>query len=356
MPDPRRVLLIALDSVGVDPLGHDRPDSVFSHSEFLFPRGQSGSILHVSRNSTSGKTHTGVLVETDVTGGRESGAIECAITYTSLFSGIDTLQRHGLMQGLGLNERVLESQIDESNLFAQFDNPCLANAVFPLHFPFFQGSYVQNDLPHVSRDEVEAKLTLRGQPVRLLGPEKHGIPDLFTAAEINQNIFLYAARQAGVRLRTWDDVRRHQALTGSMTNELENDFNFEAFDVPPLPRHTPQSAAAVLVDLAASHDFVFYKYQLADLVSHSGRVELARQTFAAIEQFIAAVLDTADPDETTVVITSDHGHLEQVGFTHGHPKSKVPTWWFGTGADEVADLLTTPQGIFAALTTIRQLA
>ncbi len=349
MPRPHRVLLIALDSVGVDPLGHDRPESVFSDSEFLFPRSRSGSVLHISRNAASGKMHSGVLVETDVAGGRESGAIECAITYTSLFSGIDTLQRHGLMQGLGLNERVLESQIDESNLFTRFDNPCLANAIFPLHFPFFQGSYVQHELPHASRDEVEAKLTLRDRPVRLLGPDKHGVPDLFTAAEINQNIFVYAARKAGARLRTWADVRRGEALTGSMTNELENAFNFSAFDVPPLPRHTPQSAAAVLVKLSAEHDFVFYKYQLADLVSHSGRVELARETFAAIEQFAAAVLDGTDPDETTLVITSDHGHLEQVGFSHGHPKSNVPTWWFGPTADDVVDLLHTPQGIFAAL-------
>jgi hypothetical protein len=153
-----------------------------------------------------------------------------------------------------------------------------------------------------------------------------------------------------VRLRTWADVRRDEALTGSMTNELENAFNFTMFDVPPLPPHTPQSAAAVLVKLSTDHDFVFYKYQLADLVSHSGRVDLARETFAAIEQFVAAILVGTDPDGTTVVVTSDHGHLEQVGFSHGHPKSKVPTWWFGRDATGAAPLLKTPQGIFATLT------
>src|SRR5437764_232434 len=31
------VLLIALDSVGIDPLGHHRPDSVYAKSRFLFP-------------------------------------------------------------------------------------------------------------------------------------------------------------------------------------------------------------------------------------------------------------------------------------------------------------------------------
>jgi len=34
------VLLIALDSVGIDSLGHERPESVYAQSRFLFPRGR----------------------------------------------------------------------------------------------------------------------------------------------------------------------------------------------------------------------------------------------------------------------------------------------------------------------------
>ena len=44
---PQKQILIALDSVGIDPLGHDRPVSVYSDSRFLFPRGrwlQSGDL------------------------------------------------------------------------------------------------------------------------------------------------------------------------------------------------------------------------------------------------------------------------------------------------------------------------
>src|SRR5690348_4015772 len=40
---------------------------------------------------------------------------------------------------------------------------------------------------------------------------------------INQNIFVHAARQAGVKLRTWNDVRGGDALTSSLTHELEAD-------------------------------------------------------------------------------------------------------------------------------------
>jgi len=41
----QRTLLIALDSVGIDPLGHQRADSVYARSRFLFPADQTGDML-----------------------------------------------------------------------------------------------------------------------------------------------------------------------------------------------------------------------------------------------------------------------------------------------------------------------
>ncbi len=338
-------ILVALDSVGIDPLGHNRPESVYADSVFLFPPDRTGPALEIVRESPDDTLRRGILVEADVTGGREHGGMECALTYTSIFTGINALERHGLMQGLGLNDKLLESLIRERNLFSRVPSACLANAIFPLHFPSLRGSYVQDLLPQVSKEQAEARLRYRGKPVRLLGAEKWGLSELFTAAEINQNIFVYAARQAGVPLRTWDDVRRGLALTGSLTNELENDFNFDTFGIEPLPSRTPEEAAQILAGLAKEHAFTFYKYQLADLVSHTGRTDLARQTFAIIERFIGELLDRID-EETTLLVTSDHGHLEQVGFTKGHPKSKVPTWVFGAGMMEWAETLRRPEGIF----------
>lgn len=344
----QRTLLIALDSVGIDPLGHNRSESIYTDSEFLFPPGTSGDALPVSRQCADGARRDGVLVETDVTGGEERGSIECAITYTSIFTGSDALLQHGMMQGLGLNNRVLEAMVAESNLFRCFETPCLANAVFPLHLGFIGGSYVEDLIPAATADEFESRVTFRGAPVRLPGRGDHAFAELFTCAEINRNIFVHAAREAGVRLMSWNDVHACRALTGSLTNELENDFDLTAFDISTLPMRTPNDAAAVLAHLSEAHDFVFYKYQLADLVSHTGRVELARATFRVIEEFLGAVLDLVDTDETRVIVTSDHGHLEQVAFHDGHPKSKVPTWYFGPDAESWKETLRRPQGVFAA--------
>jgi bisphosphoglycerate-independent phosphoglycerate mutase (AlkP superfamily) len=108
----------------------------------------------------------------------------------------------------------------------------------------------------------------------------------------------------------------------------------------------PEEAAHLLAALARRHDFTFYKYQLADLVSHTGQVELARQVFEIIETFVGTLLGALESAETVVIVTSDHGHLEQVAFTRGHPKSRVPTWYFGPNAVVQADRLRRPEGIF----------
>jgi hypothetical protein len=62
-----------------------------------------------------------------------------------------------------------------------------------------------------------------------------------------------------------------------------------------------------------------------------------------------ALCDFRRKEETTVIITTDHGHVEQVGFTRGHPKSKVPTWYFGAGAEMQAGRLRRPEGIFQVI-------
>jgi hypothetical protein len=189
-------------------------------------------------------------------------------------------------------------------------------------------------------------LAFDGAPVRLNGQGKRGFAELFTLGEINQNIFVYTARAANVPLLTWDDVRAGRALTGTLTHELEARFNWDTLGVAALPPRTPREGAAILAELSRRHDFTFYKYQLADLVSHTGRVDLARAVFDVIETFVGAVLEAIDPAEAVVIVTSDHGHLEQVAFSHGHPKSRVPTWYFGPDALAQANRLRTPEAIF----------
>src|SRR5262245_61701981 len=103
-------ILIALDSVGIDPLGHERPESVYADSRFLFPRGVQGNVVAINEAPVPG-----ALTATDVIGDDARGAIECALTYTSIFSGQSAVDQHGLMRGLGLKEGLFKQLIAQAN-------------------------------------------------------------------------------------------------------------------------------------------------------------------------------------------------------------------------------------------------
>jgi hypothetical protein len=145
-----RVILIALDSVGIEPHGHSRPDSVYAQSRFLFPRGHGGQPLELTASPIPG-----ILVEAAVVHGADTGAFECAITYTSIFSGQSALERHGLMHGLGMKEQMLKEMVNEDNMFHRFAEPCLANALFRIHLDFLGSSHVQDLLPVCDRKVIE---------------------------------------------------------------------------------------------------------------------------------------------------------------------------------------------------------
>lgn len=133
-----------------------------------------------------------------------------------------------------------------------------------------------------------------------------------------------------------------------MTHELESQFDLSLFGEKPLPPRSPEEAAEILVELSRVHLFVFYKYQMADLVSHTGQIEIARSVFAIVERFVKEVLSGIDPEGTLVIVTSDHGHLEQMEYHRGHPKSKVPTWCFGSDSWGIARTLIAPEAIYHA--------
>lgn len=132
-----------------------------------------------------------------------------------------------------------------------------------------------------------------------------------------------AVMTSGIPFRMWDEEgRRGAALSHDYTGDWMHARGF------PVPRHDASSAARVLGGLLEGHDLVLYEYFLTDLVGHrgdwSGKVEQA----ARIEALVDAVLVAVDLGRHRVVVTSDHGNLEDA--THRrHTLNPVPFMVWG---------------------------
>jgi 2,3-bisphosphoglycerate-independent phosphoglycerate mutase len=135
-------------------------------------------------------------------------------------------------------------------------------------------------------------------------------------------------RAAGLPFRTFEDIAARRALYHDFTNAEAIQKGFD------LPSWSPEEAGAVLAEAARHHDFVIYEYFLTDRVGHTGDLSAARALTRELDRFLAAAAGAIDKDEQTLVLTSDHGNVEDMS-TKGHTFHPVPAMVWGAGAERL---------------------
>jgi 2,3-bisphosphoglycerate-independent phosphoglycerate mutase len=139
-----------------------------------------------------------------------------------------------------------------------------------------------------------------------------------------------AALAGGGALRTFEDARQGRAATFDMTGEVCRAFGLDA------PRVSLEGAARAVARGAAELDVALFEMFLTDKAGHAQDVAWARHEIARTERFLAALFDAVDPEEQLVVVTSDHGNLEDLS-TRSHTRARVPVLAHGAGARAFVD-------------------
>ncbi len=104
----------------------------------------------------------------------------------------------------------------------------------------------------------------------------------------------------------------------------------------PAVRRDAAAAARVLVRLLDGHDLVLYEYFLTDLAAHRGSPEDRIAQARRVEELLDAVLDAVDLAQHRVLVTSDHGTLEEMDHTR-HTRNPVPLLGWGRDAGTLVD-------------------
>jgi hypothetical protein len=138
-----------------------------------------------------------------------------------------------------------------------------------------------------------------------------------------------AMLRAGLRFRTLDDLARGEALFHDFTNRLLPERGYS------LPSITPGEAGRRLARLARHHAFTMYEHFLTDRAGHAQDMARGVEILENLEAFLDALLSTMDLSTHLVVLTSDHGNLEDLS-TNRHTLNPVPTLLWGAGAAEAA--------------------
>ncbi|HYO99227.1 MAG TPA: hypothetical protein VER76_03350 [Pyrinomonadaceae bacterium] len=267
----RRTLLIFVDGLGIGTRGAHNP---------LDALGEEAAPLAVFADEEPELPHDGLLVRTDACLGVE-GRPQSASGQTTILTGINAPALLGYHKQ-GFPNEAMREIIREHSIFLQ-----------------------------LQRARIEPNTFANAYTPRFF----HARPRWVSATTV-------AVEAANMSFRQLEDLQRGEAVYQDFTNRLVREAGFD------VDERTPEQAAGVLAALVASHRFTLYEYFITDRVGHAQDTEAAHAVLSNLARFVRAVLARVDLSATTVILTSDHGNIEDLSIRN-HTRNFVPTLAWG---------------------------
>ena len=287
MTAPRRAILVFLDGVGIGP--GDAAYNPFASARLPWIQELLGGRLPISEHlDPEGHivTERAVLVAADATMGVE-GLPQSGTGQTALLTGRNAAAEYGRHFGpwvptplrpMLAAENLLRRALDAGRTVA------FANA-YPL-------SGIPAD-PRIFR--------------RPAGP-------------------MLAAQSAGALTRGAAELAEGRAVASSITNERWREHLGSD-----MPQVTPEEAARTLARIGAEADVTLFAHYDTDYTGHRGDLAGAVGALQRVDAFLGALADALPPD-ALLVVSSDHGNVEDV--RGGHTLNPVPVFALGTGREQ----------------------
>ena len=163
------------------------------------------------------------------------------------------------------------------------------------------------------------RLTEHGKSARLLTAYPPGLLANFARGKTLRSSIQQAAFEAGKPHFTLDDLVNKRALTAEWTTDSWRDH----LKIGDLPRYSARDAGRLLAKLSRDYDFAFHSHWLTDRIGHRGTLERGVEILERFDQVLAGLLDVWRADDGLIVITSDHGNMEDLS-TRRHTLNDVP--------------------------------
>ena len=117
-----------------------------------------------------------------------------------------------------------------------------------------------------------------------------------------------------------DDLRQRRALTAEWTTASWRGH----LGLADLPDYGESAAGQLLSRLALDYDFAMHSHWMTDHIGHRGDLAQGVALLERFDRVLGGVLDDWDDHAGLVVITSDHGNMEDLS-TRRHTLNPVPT-------------------------------
>jgi 2,3-bisphosphoglycerate-independent phosphoglycerate mutase len=137
-------------------------------------------------------------------------------------------------------------------------------------------------------------------------------------------VIALSAQQAGIPLRTKDDLFAGRAISADFSGESWRTH----LGYPDVPLLTMAEAGERLNELAGQTDLTVFEYWLTDVAGHHQDTDAARHILKALDAVLGRLATSGEGDQRLVLVTSDHGNLEDMRTRH-HTRNDVPLLLIG---------------------------
>ena len=289
------VLLIFIDGLGIGEISGKNPFSVLKN---LFP------LAHF-RNTSSEIIFRGILKPTDPRLGIE-GRPQSASGQTTILTGINAPKFLGNHKQ-GFPNQKLREVLTEHSIFLQLKN--------------------KNITPNIFANAYQ--------------------PKFFTEKPRWKSATTVAVEAAEMQFQRLPDLLGRKALYHDFTNKIliENGFDVPEFSV--------SEAAKILAELTSENRFTLYEHFITDKIGHKQDFVWAGEHLPKLAEFVREVLSRVDLKTTTVILTSDHGNIEDLSVRQ-HTLNDVPTVIWGRNSVETAERINDLTDITPAIVGLLQ--
>lgn len=133
---------------------------------------------------------------------------------------------------------------------------------------------------------------------------------------------------SGVSFRTVTEFINNEGVYHDITGEKLKESGYQVETI------SPRKAAQNLYRLSRDFDFTLYEHFMTDILGHIADFREAAGLIEMLDSFFDELLKQMDLNEDVLIITSDHGNIEDVS-VHTHTLNKVPVIVLGKKAENV---------------------
>lgn len=184
----------------------------------------------------------------------------------------------------------------------------------------------------LARDNFFKQVRHHGLPAALLDAYPAGLHHDIARGKTLRSSIQQAAYEAGQEMFGMDELKARRALTPEWTGQSWHAY----LKLTDTPVYTPYEAGRLLVEISRHYAFAMHSHWMTDMVGHRGPLERGVELLELFDGVMAGILDAWDDDEGLVIVTSDHGNMEDLS-SRSHTENDVPTLVIGSEKAAFAD-------------------